>query len=713
MIKVLLFSVIILSLQSLYASEASNKLKNRLGNKAFSQKLKENERQSAVQGSSVQTTEVVIDSTDVAPQSCTRKEQTSIPKWAFESLLEYNPPKVRVQSATANSAGAIQIDGGRMIGNCNSMLRFNWSVGEGGADHALQVEVRTPNQGCREVQDENNLVQKCKYKVQTADNGVTNDKWTEFEFEPNYYGFVDCLEKTGALSDDSGKIAYSKFKLTKSGVNSSGQIKYYCRGPECSVNEEGKEVRNGLSNGDKTCQHTQDIIPGGLRILSKDDYKSKKMKERFKAVCETGDYKTISSRLPEFSEFQNLQNILAQIRDNLLLQKVRLLTKEIRNSDNLSSFNANEYLTTFKDFYTDIIVKRRKDIDKLKSQMSSMKTEEKKMAQAALDNMIKELTVFMKDPYPATDVYNKMKSFAKKAPLHKEAWRNAALYAYKTQNTGFHYIRYHSKWGPKFRGQQDKKGEVYALGLSPNEVHSLMKNDIAKEETKLNRLGSLASDETGSLSYANQYLEKAEDVQLDYQYKMQDLQSELMEARQDVAECYNSAAGMWGFLRQDCVEKNNNLQREIFSDIQYYGSEDYQQNVLNLAIQEQMNQANYWAGIERDRNSAYGITPAPRRSRTTQDMLTQKTPDFSNRLQENWLMQQEMQRQALQKQWSDNYTNMGWGNNNNRWPASGQPWVLNSGLAANNNWPTTGNQWGTNTGVQWNPAWSSTGQWRL
>lgn len=620
---------------------------------------------------------VDFDSSEAVPQVCTRKEQTSLPLWVVEELIEYDEIPVGKNSQTSSSPGIIQLNGGRMIGNCRSMLKPGWDINEGGKDHYFNLSVKKPTEGCK-TNDKGKYV--CPYEVVLAEDGVAQDDKPTMFFEPNYYGFAKCMQDTGVWTKegtfDGSKVAETVFKYTKKPVNSSGNIMYYCKGPECnSTREGGKVVSNSLKKGG-TCEHAQPINSKRPRILSRAENNRNIMEAEFRKVCNTLDYATISQRLPSFTQYKDLYDILEHVRDQLILNKVKKLAKKLKDKKKgkLGKLDAEEYRDAILALNKYIIIPTKKKIAKLYAEMGKMTDKNNiKRHQAKIDELVENLREYSGKKYFNSKAYKRMKSFAEKAPLHKEEWITAAATAYRIINTAFNYDRFHSKLDKRLK-KKIKDGKIdYDVDLSPSEANKEITKQMKKEVELLEKFHELANDEDGEKSYANEYLAEAEDVQVRHQIRLEDLQDELYEAKEARYECYNSSIGFYGFLSQSCEEDNYYLQQEIMNDIDYYSHPDYQQYVLGPTIQETMNKANFWAGVERDRNLAYDVTPPTRVSRFARDRDSYRRPNFSGNFADQYLRNQQLARQSYARQW-----------NTGLQQSPAQNWALQSRLPANN-----------------------------
>ena len=619
-----------------------------------------------------------IASTSNIEKACYKDQQTSLPLKVLKGLmLDQNHLDVKADAANSASHGVVSVNGGEIIGNCSEMFDINWRIGEGGQQHSMEVAIQKPvNTDCMKELRDGKEIEVCKYQITTADGGISNrpDPTKDFVWvEPNYYGFLECMrhEKVGLYKDgklDRSKIAKKSFKDKEFGFNSTGPVLYYCHGAECSKDEKNKEIQN-LVTGTNSCQHFQNIKPGGISINSRARQQEINMNKAFDNVCNTMNYKYIDRNLDRFGNATALQNVLISIRDMLIKEKVVELKEQLKE-DSYEDLDAAEYKEVIGDFYKYIVVPLRQDIEDQYAVVKRAKGDNKKREQKYLDELVLELAQLHDGDYFTRKDYEKMLDFSKKAPLHKADWRFAARNIYKGINTAYHFARYNTKLGKKIQKKKKAAGIDYSLKISPKVAREKMRTDITKEVKRITRLGVLANDSDGSVSYANNHLSEAENVQKSHGRTVQSLQTELNDAYQSQYECFNSAAGMWGLNSTKCLQRSQALQQEIQSDLQYYTHPDYGKYVMNPAIQEQMNLANFWTGVERDRNLAYGITPQARSSRMSDDPRVTQNPNFS----QNFLQNQMLQREALINQWNKaNGNQQTWQNFNFRNPSANQP----------------------------------------
>ena len=511
----------------------------------------------------------VDDVTVVAEQACEKKHQTSIPDEFFAKLLKGKTWKVTRDS----SSGTMNISSEKMISNCNSMIRYNFSEPKNGKPYLFQVEIRKPA-NCNDG--------KCKYKVAVAndaDNPQVKTGDIEIEVEPTYFGFLKCLELTGAMKDgkpQGSKIITSGLNVPVNGLTETAEVAYYCRGPVCDK----KGFKYGKSNiTGGSCETFSQMAKDGYTYYSAEDVEINRKKELFNQICRADDYKQIDKYLPDFAGMKGLYSILQQVRNNLLAQEVKALHKELE-AKSYAGLDADKYRDIIRDYYSKVI-------KPLQARIARLQNAGYTKHQDQINELTKKLISFNKSPYLTSTDYDNMKSFLKKAPLQKETWREAALYLYSSQNTAYHYSRYNSD----IRG---KNPDMDILTVA--KANDYIKADIAEQKEELNKLGQLAADP--KKSFRDDYIQKGNNIQRSKYENAADLQrfeqQEMMYMQQN---CLNPQRyWMRGLIQQNCVR---GVQQNIMAareDAFYFNQSQ------DAAAKAAYERSNYWAQIEAQRN---------------------------------------------------------------------------------------------------------------
>ena len=606
--------------------------------------------------------------------SCTRADQTSIPQRALRALLQ----KRKLDLYHNASTGKLTIDGGAMIGNCINMLKFNFKRPTGGRPYIFNVSIKKPTEGCQK--NTKTGIEKCSYEAYTAsqnkndDKPLIDDSPISINVEPNYYGFKECLKKTKVMKPngkiDPSKIASKKFFQEYSGVNETQKVIYYCSGPLCDAPKTRMQSEPAIKAGE--CQWFEDVAKGGYKVYSVADQKFHNRKDLFQNICNTGNYRVIEDHLPSFKEFGDMHDSLKQIRNNLIIKQVKQLHKTLNKQKNYSKLNPDEFKQIIKDFYDKIILPKQKKIQAQIVYVDGLPSGKKRNAAVKkLNEMVIELTKLVKKPYLTVNDYKSMQSFIKKAPLKADAWRDAALVLFKSTNTAFHYTRFSEPLKKKY----EKKYEV--ADASPDEVLIFIEQDTAMQKDRLDKLGVLANDTTGNVSFAHEAKVAAEDIHINHGNELRLLQQELQYEKQyERKTCYNSTGGMWGLTQQNCIRNSRQIQQDIMSQTSYMNSPQYLQQAVYPQIQTHMALSDEWARIEAERNRVYGISPQPFSSRLQSDPRALMNPQAAQNFTNDPRFMQSMtqanaqgsvyQQMALQNQQQYSFQNQ----NNYRAPSS-------------------------------------------
>lgn len=532
-----------------------------------------------VNTSSLSSTPVNITDSQEAPVVCKADQQTSLPYKTFLLLFKNRDLNISHSSST----GKIMMNGGDMIGNCSDMIRYNFSKPNSQRNSYLfQVEIKIPT-GCPQGE-------KCNYTVYKGEDGIAVDEEVK-QYEPNYFGFEQCLKDTGVISEngsvDKSKIAWSDFNYVQDNADETAPLWFYSHGPK--ANQVGG-VYSDNKLKENSCGFYEDITEGGMTLLSKADERRINKENLFNEICNSGDYKRIDQLLPEFREYQEMYNILKEIRNIELKKEVQNLHKELAAKD-LSELDADNFKRVTSDFYRYVIDEKRKDLDKAILRLSKANSKNKKIKQKQVDALIKELMVLNRAPYLNQSDFKKMKNFEFKAPLHKEAWREAALNVYKGNNVTYNYTR--------FAG--DKK-DGYSTGRrSLKVVRKDIQNDVAEQKNKIEELGELA--ENPKKSYAAEKRQKVQSVLKSVQLNNQGLQQYVQSEMQYLySHCYNQ--NKYWVNRQRCAQE---VQLNVQEATMY--TQQFNQNLQGV-MQNLNSQASAWDAVEKARNAAYGYTPA-------------------------------------------------------------------------------------------------------
>jgi hypothetical protein len=526
--------------------------------------------------SSSSSAEVNVDTSSTAAESCERSDQTSVPYKSFLQLLQNKELSVSHNPTT----GQLNLNGGMMISNCNSMLRYNFSQAQSGRPYLFQVEIGRPS-GCSE--------ETCSYTVDVAedsDNPGIKTGEKVIEVEPNYFGYMKCLEETGVFQNGNivaDKIVATEFSHSETGLYSTGELAFYSRGPLSQ--QRGARYGEVEASGG-SCDYFEQIQENGFTVYSEDDIDKFQKEELFDRICSGGDYRLIERNLANFVEFRSMYQILKQVRDLYLLEEVKKLHTELRR-ESYEDLDAEKYQSVITDFYNKVIKPIQAKIARLYNDLGSTSNSSRQASlRAEIDELTAKLVEYNKAPYLNQSDYENMKSFIRRAPLDQEPWREAALALYSSSNTAYHYSRYQS--GSRLDD------------LSIRSSNSLIESDIRTEQDMLERLGNLASDP--NLSYAREYQEVAQSIQQSQQYQIQAMrQFQMQEQRYMQEHCLNPRK--YWINRQRCVsEVQQSMQDAEYMTYMY--TQEVNQDVAHYNGLSQQ-----WAQIEAARNGTSRTQP--------------------------------------------------------------------------------------------------------
>ncbi|MBD66895.1 MAG: hypothetical protein CME62_16960 [Halobacteriovoraceae bacterium] len=571
------------------------------GQSSWSTQFRDNNGQSPTGSSG----DVEFEKTTDAADSCSREDQNSVPYSFFASLLQ-RPMQIS-QDATA---GTITLDGGMMISNCNNMLKYNFSRPQDGRPYLFQVEVRKPA-GCN--------TEKCSYTVALAndpDNPQIRNEDVEMEFEPNYWGYVACLEAAGVVENgelNPNKIIPAPFNHQENGLVASEEVLFYSRGPEGTRQGAKYQSKSSMNNG--TCGFYEQIVEGGFSYTSADDIRAANAQNLYERLCAQGDHNVIDQHLPELLEFRNLYEDLIEVRNVDLLNDVKELHELLKTND-YSDLDAEEFREIIEKYYDKIILPLKSKIANKYNQLrSTPRGEARDRLRAELNELTAKLMAYNKAPYLNAADYEKMKDFARKAPLEKQAWRDAALVLYTSNNTAFHYSRYNEE----VRANNSDMRE-----LSISAANALIRNFVADERDELADLGRLASNP--DLSIAQEYARGAQTIKRSQQYNIQQHNKFVQEEQQHAySHCMNPRK--YWINRQKCMQE---VQRNIM--LSQHRTQQFNQG-LDSTYATQIQQAQRWAQIEAARNG--GQAPSLQMQQQSQSILGFQNQPYQMQQQQN------------------------------------------------------------------------------
>lgn len=514
-------------------------------------------------------------------QACGAADQNFMPHRGFLNLFQNKSLKIN----HSPTSGEISISGsGMMISNCNSMLQARVEPPANGRPYLFHVEIKKPA-GCTDL---------CKYNVDVAEDPDLPSVKTgtkSIEVAPTYAGFMQCLRETGVLNEnnerDNSKIVASTFKHTQSGITKTDDLAFYSRGPMTALMTPKFGSLDKIKGG--RCDTFEKIAKDGFRIHSKEDVTLARKEVLFDEICAGGDYKAIDRHLPDFREFSTMYSILKNVRDSYLLDEVKGLHTELKQND-YSELDAERFRNIILDFKEKIIEPLKVDIANLYDDLKrSGNRQERARLQNLLDRKVAKLIAYNKSPYLTSGDLESMKSFAKNAPLQKEAWREAAITLYSSNNSAFHYARY------------GEKSDLPKISISA--TNREIEGDLEIEAKFINQLGQLAANP--EKSFARDYNSQAQALRETQAQNGQALQ-QFIQQEQMYAQNHCMNPRKYWINRQKCIQGvQENIQAASIGVNQF-------NQALSPEIARYQTLSTQWGQIEAIRAGGTGVQPNPR-----------------------------------------------------------------------------------------------------
>jgi hypothetical protein len=539
--------------------------------------------------------------------SCSDKDQNSLPLRFVMGLLRQKGAKLKPFHDASTST--LMINGGNMIGNCNSMLEYTISEPGDGLPYVFQVKIK----GCGK--DE------CEYNVKTAEDGVPKDIDEPIKVEPNMNGFIKCLELTGVFKDgkiQSSKIALAEFKAVKQGVNQSADLWFASHGPyvdpKNGVFGDGGNKKPGVG-----CFYFEDIQKDGYKIYSKSDREINRKKDEFQSLCKSKNYKLIDSKIGEFKEIKYLQNILTEVRDQLLLDKVKEVANDINTMKDYSSLDAAEIRQVLEDFDSYIIQPKRDELFGVYSQGKIQKKglyhrifdekDKDKKAELITEFMKKlhELNKYKNKPYLSLKMLENMESFKKQAPIDDEDWYMANLSLNKSMNTILAFSAPYKDMLKRYKTRPNHKFSKFP-GISFIKTQKAIDDAQGKYARDLTQKRKLAED---SDYYKSKDLKgQAANLKATNDRNIANLKRGIADVEQEMYEdcCYIRRQGTFDPM---CMQKKyyKNHQKcaaELEEDIKFMTEKVKKLNAANDKLAAQLEkEASSWEGVEKKRDKYY------------------------------------------------------------------------------------------------------------
>jgi 5S rRNA maturation endonuclease (ribonuclease M5) len=493
---------------------------------------------------------------------CEKEDQNTVPYRFFLSLLASHKLDIDQDPAT----GKMNINGGTMIGNCNSMLESKVGRPSGDIPYTFQIAIK-PSHVC-----DNGT---CDYEVFHVDKGV-NKKVTK-PYSPDFQGYLSCLKDAQVVSEgkiNKEKIAATDFNHSESGVYESSKLLFLSHGFKKSkltgVYSENKIPGQG-------CYYFEDIQKDGFATFSKGDIKKSKLDKLFTKICSSGNYKLISQHIDDFKEVEELQELLYKIRDQLLLREVEELHSELANTEDLSTIDTKKYAEPIDDFETFVIdpLKNKLSIaqklyaapgsirkEELIKELFSSEKQQRKMMDMSISEFKKEmakyldvksgeLVAYAQSPYLTSSDYVLMVNPKKGSPIEDSRWTKSALKLYKIQNTAFKYGRYNNDfWEANYKGKDQYQAEKrYEASVT---LDSQVLANVHKKQESIELLSKTAKNP--NVNYAQNYQSTKVSIMSDIDQQMMEIQKNMQEYRYKVmTNCAVEKQRKYFINQQACV----------------------------------------------------------------------------------------------------------------------------------------------------------------
>ncbi len=432
--------------------------------------------------SSIVTTGDSVQPVDV---NCDKTDQTFIPYSELLDLMQHHKLEINHDPKT----GEIEVDGGLMVGNCNSMLKTPVIQKPiNGKPYLFFVEIQKP---AKCLKDEDT----CFYELEEyADFATPGAKPTKrlVNVAPNFEGFKECLRQSGAL-DNNHKIVTKTFNHKQDGITQTEELAFYSKGPFAKTHGTKYGEIDGREAG--KCETFEKFTSEGIDLISRADQLAIQENERvtalrqrqhsaFVQLCNNGSLEELRSGRSQFVG-TDLASDFDRIYRKSLLEAVTGLHENFKKPS-LADIDVEEFSNIISEFDSEIIAPLNDAIASLVNSQTGKSSEVRAEIQKVIDEKVAELRVLTSAPYLTREDYKKAQSFVAKAPLEKKLWREATLDFFKTRNAAFYYAQYDSK----------NKEPV----LTPSSVEKERKSDIAIESAYIDKLGILAENPKRSIA---------------------------------------------------------------------------------------------------------------------------------------------------------------------------------------------------------------------
>lgn len=473
------------------------------------------------------------------------KDQTSVPYAFFLGLLADKKIEVSQNPQT----GRLEIDGGEMIGNCNSMLET--VVSHPNSDipfYTFQLAVKKPV-SCRGDY--------CDYSVSlVSERGQIKTELKKFQ--PNFSGFIDCLNETGVIEDGelvASKIRPVDYRHQELGVRESSELVYASRGFK-GARYSGVHSTNRLPEYSVGCYYFEDIHEGGYHTYSPKDLEVYEKEKEFQKICSSQDYEMITQKMTQFNEFEEMKRELERVRRELVLEEVKNLQEIITESSDLSDVDSQKFQRVTRDFLEYVIKPLKHDMELLQKiysnpgrsdkqeilvelygerraqeLMAKSPREIKQFARQQMEEKAGVIVSYAKSPYLSKESYQKMLDPSYRPQLGDPTWISAALNLYEIQNTAFNYGRYNEGFWQSHYVNSGRSGEKRFESASVLNRRIAAKVNSRKEELRrvnlvvsqpeVNRVTNYEKTKARALASIDERLKRNQQRLMEAYYKVQ------------------------------------------------------------------------------------------------------------------------------------------------------------------------------------------------
>ena len=544
-------------------------------------------------------------------RTCTSKNQSSLPLRMVLGLLRGKGAKL-IPSHDP-STGSLNIFGGPMIGNCNSMLDFVVAEPTVNVPYTFEVRIK----GCGK--------DKCSYTAHSMKDGSVSE--SKIEVEPTMKGFVSCLEQTGVLKNGKivkNKIMKKEFDVDKSGIDSTAKLVFASRGP-AAVNTGGAIFsKKNLYKNDR-CYYYEDIQKDGFKLYSQKTIKYNKLMKKASTLCSDANYENIYNNLENFENIAGTYYGLEHVMQQDLLEKVKIAKAEMMDllSDDdkdLGDIDTEKYAQLFDDFYKLIVQKQFDDsshnsadeenpnllINLYQAYELAESKEEKADIEKKIRDLSKKLTKYMEEPYFTPEDFKYFLSMKRKAPLKDPKWKQATLSLQKSLVSLRASCQAYNVDNSSCKFDDDIKDMMKIEDL--NDIVSSYSKQIEKVYAKKEKvLKNTGEDESeffaGKIKECNKLYSKSNQSKMllrQYRPQMQMMAQQYCQQRNPYLSTYGSQGGYYLKKYQRCIQDKVSEQ-----SAKYYVSKT-KLKLCDGMIDKYQAEYDGWSKLEKQRDEYYG-----------------------------------------------------------------------------------------------------------